>query len=73
MSVDLVLKTDTKIFGQVVQDFVSLQKIQLWSDFCNMQQLERQDRLIEMPENKKQDFELRKISQNVQDNTFIIK
>jgi hypothetical protein len=52
---------------------MTIQKLSLWSDLCNLQQLERKEKLVEVPEAKRQDFEQRKISFNPGDNLPIFK
>lgn len=56
-SVDLIQRSDGKVFAGVIADFTALQKIQLTSDICTLQQLERKDRLVQIPESKKADME----------------
>eukprot|EP00347_Sterkiella_histriomuscorum_P019064 403343098 len=73
MSIDMIQKQDAKVFAGILQDFTGMERIQLWSDICDMRQLERKDRVVQIPDNKKSDIEQRKVSQNVLDNLCLLK
>jgi hypothetical protein len=52
MSIDWVPRLDAKTFSAIFQDFKAIKTIQLYSEVCTLQQLERKDFLITLPHQK---------------------
>lgn len=46
MSIDWVPRLDSKTFAGIIQDFKSIKTLQLYSELCTLQQLDRKDSLI---------------------------
>lgn len=69
----MISKSDIRVFSSIIQDFINLERIILFSDFCNLQQLERKERLIEIDEKKRQEYENKKISMNMNEMLNIVK
>lgn len=62
MNVDVVQRLDSKVFIAIMEDFKTLKRIQLASDVCSMQQLERKDELIVFSQQKQAEMEAKKFS-----------
>ncbi|TNV84927.1 hypothetical protein FGO68_gene10736 [Halteria grandinella] len=73
LNLDIVQRLDVKVFIAIVQDFKKLKFIQLFSEFCSLQQLERKNSLIELPANKQAEMETKKFSQNTGDTLLLVR
>lgn len=73
LNIDIVQRLDAKVFIAIVQDFKKLKYIQLFSEFCSLQQLERKSSLIELPPNKQAEMETKKFSQNTGDTMMLVR
>lgn len=62
LNVDVVQRLDSKVFIAIMEDFKTLKRIQLASDVCSMQQLERKDELIVFSQQKQAEMEAKKFS-----------
>ena len=52
LNIDSIERIDSKIFFMIIQDFKSLKGIKMYSDVCSLQQLERKNELIVLPQQK---------------------
>lgn len=73
LNLDIVQRLDVKVFISIIQDFKRLKFIQLFSEFCSLQQLERKNSLIELPPNKQAEMETKKFSQNTADTLMLVR
>lgn len=62
MSIDWVQRLDTKTFVGIIQDFKTIKTIQLYSEICTLQQLDRKDLLITLPHQKQLEAEQKNFS-----------
>jgi hypothetical protein len=68
MSFDALMKSDGKIFGVIVQDFLHLENICFWSELINQQLLDRKEGFTYVPDRLKSEWERTKLSQNEVEN-----
>ena len=73
LNIDIVQRLDVKVFIAIIQDFKKLKFIQLFSEFCSLQQLERKSGLIELAPNKQAEMETKKFSQNTGDTMMLVR
>lgn len=73
LNLDMIQKSESKIFGAIMSDFIQLQVIHMWSDQVNYQQLEKRNQFVEVPGRLKMEWEQTKLSQNPYENTHFFK
>jgi putative heme iron utilization protein len=73
LSIDVVQRLDAKVFIAIIADFKQLKTIQLFSEFCSLQQLERKNSLIILPPQKQAELDQKKLSQNTQDTLLLMR
>ena len=73
MSIDMLQKSDAKVFGYILMDFPILESITLWSDVINLPSLERRDDMLVVPKEKLIEDERTKLSQNMHENSWLFR
>ena len=72
MNLDLVSKSEGKIFGMVMQDFTFLESIIMYTDVASFSAMEKREKMQDVPEKQKQEWEQTKLSCNTDENLLFI-
>lgn len=48
MSLDMLMKSDSRTFGMIIADFIHFETIILWSELVNQSMLDRRDKMVKI-------------------------
>ena len=72
MNLDLVSKSEGKIFGMVMQDFTFVESITMYTDVASFTAMDKREKMQDVPEKQKQEWESTKLSCNTDENMLFI-